>query len=307
MKKFLLFILLGYLAVANSCNLKVLNFDINDSINLTIHSSKKCKGYGVKLKLKDNSAFKFYVNFTPKIVNQAPPFGFSLSDGKEFISLGVDKNIIDSKLDAKLLENSKIYDIKNGFNIYWHISLKNLNELQKITAENIEIRHMDSNKCKILYLSYLSKTRDKPITVDKNKFINFCKSTWVINDSNSLLEELIKISTSNLKSIKEGNNSEILNFIKGTKHKKSNKKSCKIYVDLIDMNSLNPINSNNFTFWVEKINGESYERKFKKSSFKLLKGSYGIKAISKRYSGTSQIINCDGGDYYVTIPVFAHI
>ena len=298
------FLILIGLARANSCNLKLLSFDVNKSINLTLQSDKKCKGYSVAIALKNGKSYNFYVNFSPKIVNQAPPFGFSLSDGKEFVSLGVDKNIIDSKLDAKLLEDSKIENAKGGFVTKWDIYIKELDSLQKIAAKNIEIKHMGKRECKMVYLHYLSKQRSKDVNIDAKRFINFCKKSWIINDKNLLLNQLFKVAT---KDLKDAKNRDILEFINDKPIKSSNKKSCKINIKLINSVNLKPISDRGFSFVVEKINDESYSKIYKKSSFELLKGSYGISVVGNRFSGQSQIINCDGGDYNVTIPLKPHI
>lgn len=308
MKHFMLLLLLINTAVAKNCNLKIVHFDINQSVKLIIQSSKKCKGYGVKLFLKNNSVYSFYVNFTPKITKEAPPFGFSFQlKGEKYHSLGVDKNIIGIKSKVKLLKDSSIKNDKNGFRVYWHISLDNINTLKEISFDNIKLKHTSPKECKRVYLTYLTKPREQNITVKSGKFINFCKSSWSIQDSNSLLNEIFHLTPSNKKNLKKRKNRDILEFISNKHSKNVNQKSCKIYVNLINSHNLQAINSKDFIFLVEKINKEFYKRKFKNSSFEILRGVYGIKAISNRYSGTSQIINCDGGDYYVTIPVFAHI
>ncbi len=302
MRVFVLLLFFAAIAAAKSCNLKLLNFDVNKSINLTLQSDKKCKGYSVAIALKNGKSYNFYVNFTPKIVNQAPPFGFSLFDGKEFISLGVDKNIIDSKLDAKLLEDSKIDTLKSGYSTYWHIYLKNLDALKEINAANIEIRHTGIRECRMVYLNYLTQPREKKVTVKRDEFIDFCRKSWSINDKNSLLSELFRFNKSDL-----NKSSEIFKFMESEAPKKSNKKSCKISIDLVNRNTLYPVDSRGFTFLVEKVNNESFSKVYKKSTFELPKGLYGIRAVERNFSGRSQIINCNGGDLHVTIPVYAHI
>ena len=304
MKAILLLLLLFGSLFANNCKLKVLKFDIDSSLHLTLESNKECKGYGVDLELKDGDKFTFYVNFRPKIVNQAPPFGFSLSNGKGYISLGVDKNIIDSKLDAKLLEDSKIESVKNSSITYWHIYLKELDSLKKITASGVEIKHMGQRECKMVYLNYLTQVRVKEPNVDMGRFINFCKSTWIIDNKDLLLNQLFKMTTKDLKNPK---NRDILEFIKEKPIKKSTKNSCKVTVKLVHAISLQPISDSSFTYIVEKINNESYHKLYKKSSFELLRGSYGISVVGDRFSGQSRLINCEGGDFYVTIPLFPHI
>lgn len=299
----ILILLIDIVLANNSCNLKLLNFDVNRSINLTFHNKKDCKGYILNIEKKDGNIYNIYVNLTSKIINQAPPYGFSISNGDKFYSLGVDKHIRDSKINIKLLEDSKIDTTKYGFNINWHIYLKKINNLKKIIANNIEIEHMKKDKCKIVYLDYLTTPRRGKISITTKEFMKFCSKTWSIIDKNSMLIQLLKFNKNDIE------NQKYKVFLEGKENIKNstNKNSCNIYIDLIDMNTLKPISSNDFIFLVDKINKESYEKEFRRDNFNLLKGIYSIKAVDNNYTGRSKIIDCRGEDYNVTIPLLPNI
>jgi len=250
--------------------------------------------------------FTFYVNFEPKIVNNAPPDGFSVKiQNRHYTSLGVDGNIIEKDLPVCLKSESKIKILKDHILIKWLIRLEDIGKLSKIELPSITIKHPSNDECRFAYNNHLTTPRQKPVFYPFDKFLNFCKSKWIAEEKNKPYIEIFKLSYEDIKKLQKRGDTTLLNFLGFSKQSNhSSKGSCNIHILLYDSKNYEKLNPKKFKFHLEKLNKETYERDFDKDSIDVANGGvYVIRATSGEYSGKSKVIICKGGKYYVAILV----
>ncbi len=242
----------------------------------------------------------------PEIINNAPPCGFSIkAPNGDFISLGVDKNIIERNLPINLSNESKIELTKNSLVIRWVIKTKNINKLSNISIGDITIKHPSYKDCRLTYNNYLSTPkRYKTPAYPFEQFLSFCKSTWKIEKKNGAVKEIFRLSNDDLEKLKREHKEKLLDFL-GFKKIEGRKtgNSCVLHISIVDSKSYRQMPIKNFKLSIEKLNKETFKSDFRGNSIKVFRGLYVIKVKSSKYSGKSAVVNCDKGDYYVYILV----
>ncbi len=296
----------------NTCNAEINNFSLfnfNNTILLETKNNKSCKGFKIKL-LYDKKIFTFYVNFETKLVNNAPPEGFSVkSPGKDYLSLGVDGNIIKRNLPVYLKSKSRIRRLKNGVLVKWLIGVKDLSKISEIEVGNSTLKHPSKEDCRFAYNDYLTTPRLKEfIFYPFDKFINFCKSRWTIEKRGELLKEIFSVSDKDIEKLREKGDIDLLKFMGFLKKKDyMPSKRCKLHILIFDSLNYRTLNTKEFSFHLKKLNKETYERDFKGNIAVVNKGVYVIEVKSNSYFGKSKVVICKGGEYYVAILVRGNI
>ena len=287
------------------CNLQLEGISfVKNSLTFKTKTNKKCEGITIRLSIK-NSSFVFFYNNTDNVVNSAPPCGFSAKFSKEFISLGVDRNIRKVGFDGVWLEPStKVLNSKNNLLIDWHIHFISYPNKISIFAgkEKIGILNKKLKACKKFYLQLLiqprySKVKIKPPFVPYYEFLNFC-----LNKNLPLL-----ITKSDIEHIKSRKKSSLANFLdyEPISPQKETKSSglCSVKFLFFDESSMTTTNFKPSSFIVYKYPKEKYPP-YKTESLKLPKGSYEIEPLLKGYLSKPISIDCySSGFIYVTIPV----
>ena len=280
---------------------------------MNIYSSKRCMGYRVELQTRNKTNAIYRVNFLPKIVDNAPPEGFSVYDSKakEFQSLGVDENLRVLRVSSLYLDPStKIYNKNDGRVVRWRFVMDTPNIVKKITinSENqkITLKKLDSNECGIVY-DYLATQPAYGKEVWEDKVVNFstfndwCINKWQIYQENSLVEKLFDTKD---KSVKNLAIAELLE--RGRNIVKKPSKECQIEVGLLyPSHSIDPLWDGEFV--VRKLNKEPFEIKAKGGRVTVNKGVYVIYILDKNLDGTSEVINCKGGKVHTLVKVNPHI
>ncbi len=315
-----------------SCELKVKKFSLNgDKIKIVTVNRENCAGINMNFDY-DSKKFTFFVNFTPKILKNAPPFGFSKKApfDNDYTSLGVDRHIrrvTDSPIVLNEDTKIKTFESRGKIEISWSFFVKNAKKLSDITIFNdskktVTISRLNKEDCGVIYNSLISKPRyvkrlpRSPEIFPFKKFLSFCSQKWQINDPDELIHEFFGITENDLKTLKDSGRQELVNFLKTLeesdlktkKHYNASGKRCKILVTPVDAIVHEKLGPSWFVFYVEKINKESFEQKFEGPVIELPKGSYIIRAIGNRYNGRSPLVNCYGGENItLAIPVMPNI
>ncbi len=290
----------------NPCNIDVNTFNqTNNTILLETKSNKSCKGFAIKI-VYNRKTFIFYVNFEPKLVNNAPPEGFSVkSPGKDYLSLGVDGNIIERSLPVYLKSESRIRSLENGVLVKWLIGAKDLSKISKIEVGNSTLEHPSKEDCRFAYNDYLTTPRLKEfVFYPFDKFLNFCKYRWTIEKRGALFKEIFSVSDRDIEKLREKGDIDLLKFMGLLRQKNyTPSKKCKIHILIFDSLNYRKLNPQEFSFHLKKLNKETYERDFKGNIAVVNKGVYLIEAKSNGYFGKSKVVICKGGEYYVAILV----
>ncbi len=313
-----------------SCELEVKKFILDGNrLKIITEGSENCTGITVKFD-HGNDWIAFFVNFTPKILKNAPPFGFSkkASFNKGYASLGVDKHIrkiTDSPII--LNEDTKINESNGKIEVSWSFLVKDTQDLSKIAILNdskkiITISRLNKNDCSFIYNNLISEPKyveQLPVSLELfpfKKFLSFCSKKWRINGPDKLIQEIFGVTDDDIKKLKKSGELELVNFLKilkksdlkREKHFKTSGKLCKILITPFDARVHKKLSHFGFVFYAEKINKESFEQEFEVPVIELPKGSYIIRAIGNRYHGTSKLVNCYGGDKItLAIPVMPNI
>lgn len=314
MRKTLVFLLLLFFIAScqpknDTCSVKIKNFGTpNNTIYLKTKNNKNCKGFKINLTY-NKKIFSFYVNFEPRMVNNAPPYGFSAkTPNKDYLSLGVDGNIIERNLPVYLRSESKIEILKDYVLIRWVIKPKDINKISKIEVADTTIKHPSNKDCQLAYNDYLTTPRQKPAFYPFDKFLNFCKSKWLIEREDKPFRMIFRVSSEDIKELQKRGNAALLSFLGFAKQKRRpSKDSCNIHILLYDAKNYKRLSPTGFNFRLKKLNKETYERAFYKDNIAVNKGMYVINALSKNCSGKSKVIICKGGEYYVAILVGSKI
>lgn len=294
----------------STCNIEINSFSLsNNTILLKTKNNKSCKGFKIKL-VYDKRIFTFYVNFEPKLVNDAPPEGFSVKiQGKHYLSFGVDGNIIERNLPVYLKSESRIRSLENGVLVKWVIKVMDISKISKIKIGGTTIEHPSEEDCRFAYNDYLTTPRLKEFAFYPfDKFLNFCKSRWITEKRGALFKEIFSVSDIDIKELRKKGDKNLLKFMGILKQKNyTPSKKCKIHILIFHSLNYRTLNPQEFSFHIKKLNKETYERSFKGSSIVVNKGIYVIEAKSNGYSGKSKAIICKGGEYYVAILVRSNI
>ena len=289
----------------NPCSIEIKKFyTSNNTIFLKTQNDKNCKGFKIKLTY-NKEIFTLYVNFEPKVVNGAPPEGFSIKiPNKDYLSLGVDRNIVERNLPVYLKSNSTIRDLNNRVLIKWAIRVKDINKVSEIEVGNIVIKHLSKKNCRLVYNYYLTMPRiQEPVFYPLERFINLCKSRWIIEKKGTPFREVFNVNKSYIEHLRKKGDKNLLKFLgvlKPKSHLIGN--NCRIHIILLDLRDYKKLNPEEFHFRLKKLNKETYERTFRKNSIIVNKGDvYVIEAMSNNYFGRSSVVVCKGGEYYVAI------
>jgi len=295
MKRWWLIIFFSVLAFAQNCKVEDLTYNLDRNLELKIVVNKECKGLKVDFDYSKKK-YSLYVNFESKIVNGAPPAGFSIKPPNgAFVSLGVDRNIIYRDDNISLQENSKISELKSNILIDLKLKVKNLKSLNSIKTDGFLLTKMSNENCKLVYKNYLLRDYNKAI-YPYSKFKEFCKDKFTIIDNNSKLISFFNLSKKDIKKIKKSRGESL--FFGFSKRKKSSKKMCNVHITLLDSDFKRV--KGEYKYYVEKLNKESFNHTFSSSSFTLPRGVYLVRALANRSYGTNTFI-CNGGDYDVKI------
>ncbi|AEA34564.1 hypothetical protein [Hippea maritima] len=316
MRKSLVFLPLLFFLIScqpkkqNPCNIKTNNFSLsNNTILLETKNNKSCRGFKIKL-IYNKEIFTFYVNFEPKIVNNAPPYGFSVKiPNKDYLSLGVDGNIFERNLPVYLRNESKIEILKDYVLVRWVIKPKDINRISKIEIGNVIIKHPSNKDCQLTYNDYLTTPRQKPTFYPFDKFLNFCKSKWLIERKDKPFRVIFRVSDEDIKELQKRGNVALLSFLGFVKQKtQAFGDRCNIHILLYDSKNYKRLNPTGFRFHLKKLNKEAYEMSFDEESVAVASGGvYVIRTTSSEYWGKSRIIICKKGEYYVAILVRSKI
>ncbi len=282
---------------------------LGNFITITTRVNQRCPGIEATVFYKSGK-YKIYVNLEHGIIKGAPPMGFSIkAPDKEYISLGVDKHIIDTNLPVRLKQDSKITLINNFITVKWRIKAENINYLSQIKIGDTIIKHIPTNECRLIYDSYLTTPRKHKIPAcPVDTFLKFCRTKWMIYKKNSGFKRLFRLTRYDIQKIEKEHNYILLKFLNIYKKEKIQKgKICRIHISLIDLKDYKQIEPAGFSFVLEKINKETFKKTFYKPDMDVFSGTYIVRAISKQYKGTSRLIDCETGDYYVAILLKNHI
>ncbi len=229
----------------NTCNIEINSFSLlNNTILIETKINKSCKGFRIKLTY-NKKIFTFYVNFEPKIVNNAPPEGFSVKmQNTHYLSLGVDGNIIERNLPVYLKRESKIRNSKNSVLVKWTIKAKDISKVSEIKVGNSILKHPSKEDCRFAYNDYLTTPRLKePVFYPFDKFLNFCKSKWTIEKRGALFKEIFSVSDRDIERLREIGDKNLLRFMGLLKQKDyTPSKKCKIYILIFDSKSYRKLN-----------------------------------------------------------------
>ena len=316
----ILFVMESY---AQNCDIMIEKISQNGRLlEMSIQNNLKCPGYRVELETFDKRRIIYRVNFLPKIVDNAPPEGFSVFENqmKDFESVGVDTHLRVIRVSKLYLDPStKIFDKDNSKMVRWRFVMDNPNIIKKIVIniknQKITLRKLDANECGIVY-NYLAtqpaygKGAWEDRLISFNTFNDWCNNRWQIYEKNSLIEKIFDTSSKAIKHLKKDKNwciAELLERGKNiSKHYLKEEGECQIEVGLLyPSHYLDPLWSGEFV--VKKLNKEPFEIKAKGGSVKVNRGVYVIYIIDKYIDGISEVINCKGGKVHVYIAVNPHI
>lgn len=287
------------------CNVELIGFSLSgNTVSLKTKTYKNCKGFKIDL-IYDKKPISFYVNFDSKIVNSAPPYGFSVkTPNKDYLSLGVDGNIVERNSPVYLKSNSKIKILKDHILIRWLIKLEDIGKLSKIKLPGITIKHPSNDECRFAYNNHLTTPREKPVFYPFDKFLSFCRTTWITDEKDKPYIEILRLTDTDIKWLQKRGDKALLNFLGFLKQiNHSSKDRCNIHILLYDARDYKRLNPRGFRFHLKKLNKETYETTFSKDNIVLNKGVYLISIVSKSRSGKSKVITCKGGEYFVAILV----
>lgn len=291
-------------------------------VNVTASSRKSCPGYRLTLTTYDERNITFRVNFTSHIVDNAPPFGFSVrTDGmRDFDSLGVDGHLRVEKVSGLFLDpSSKIETTNDGdFRVRWRIAIQGKNPIRRIEIPakggELTLHPLSGKECGQLYdilatqPAYGSEGADAIPSFEN--FKAWCMEQWVVNKEGVLLQKVLDVGEGTIARLKAMHRDDLAVFLSRgedlSKKPVVSGRECRIRIG-----TLWPGHrvSSEWTgaVIVRKLNKEPYERTVHQQEIHVGPGVYRFKIIDRAGHGISRPVRCRGEAIHVLIPITPHI
>ncbi|GAB6887242.1 hypothetical protein JCM13304A_07400 [Desulfothermus okinawensis JCM 13304] len=293
--------------MVSKCNVSLFEYNITDHVSyFEIGYNKYCKDINIKLTIHSKN-YEFYFNNSMKIKHAAVPYGFSVKTKDGFKSLGVEKNIKKIEVSGLWLSNkTKIYEKDNLIILKWvfegNLKIDRVNILNQIILTKNDVKDCDYVYQEILFEPvYCDKEIKKFKIMDYKEFLDECINQYKFIYKNFKIKKIF-----DLKKIKNKNLSKYLKTKNQDKLNNTNA-SCHVHLILFDRINHKKLDGNDFSYNIEKLNKEKFEKIEKRKNFVLPQGLYVIKAISANYHGTSKPLNCMGRHVYLVIGVIPNI
>lgn len=291
-------------------------------VNVTASSRKSCPGYRLTLTTYDERNITFRVNFTSHIVDNAPPFGFSVrTDGlQDFDSLGVDGHLRVKKVSGIYLDPaSKIETMNDGdFRVRWHIAMQGKNPIRQIVIPakggELTLHPHSGEKCGELYdilaaqPAYGSEGMEAIPSFER--FKAWCMRQWVVRKEGALLQKILDVGEGTIARLKATHRDDLAAFL--SRGEDLSKKpvvsggECRIRIGTLWPG--HRVSSEwSGTVIVRKLNKEPFERKVREKEIRVGPGVYSFAVRDNAVHGTSQPVRCRGEVIHVLIRITPHI
>ena len=315
-----LLITLGRSEEAQACRLDVLKaLHAKNRTEITVRTSVDCPGYRAIVETTDRKRIFYRVNFSPWIVDNAPPMGFSIRtpETKDFESLGVDAHLRESTYNGIALDpKSKIdTDTRNRIRVRWIWKLRKDRRIEKIIFETPDekslLSHPSPEDCGLIHDAaqrapdYGEKDQNEQISFET--FNRWCLRQWRPEIENGLLQIPLDLKGALEAAQKEGRENivTLLQRLNASKpNPVSQAESCRIDVSLLYPN--HRLGEYRDRYTVKRIDGKIYKRDAR-GSITVPKGVYVIELLNDRMHGRSEPIECKGGKIHAKVYAVPHI
>lgn len=288
------------------------------SLTLKLDSDRECPGYRLIAMLKNGEKVIYRANFTPKIVDNAPPMGFSVlfPGADEFESLGVDGHLRHLEyMGMRLSTSTKILDLNNTtIEVRWVWKTRMPEMIEKIavkySSEKFTLMHQSESECATIYDFHLMEpvygnSSDDVLSFDL--FKKWCMGQWQPLQKRGVLRLIMNVPSA-IESARRDGRKDIVKFLsRGRKSESSEGNTCRIEVGLLYRNRLRRVEQNyDGEFVIKKINGEGFERRAR-GYVTVPRGVYVIEILNSHMHGRSVPIDCKGGRIHAFVYVVSHI
>ncbi len=290
----------------------------SNTLSLKLDSDRECPGYRLIAMLKNGKKVIYRANFTSKIVDNAPPMGFSvlLPGADEFESLGVDEHLRQLEyMGIRLSTSTKISDLNDTtIEIKWVWKTRMPEVIEKMavksSSEKIILMRQSESDCATIYDFHLMKPtygKNPDDVLSFERFKKWCMRQWYPLQKSEVIRLIMDVPSA-IETVSRDGRKDIVNFLsRGGKSESSEGNSCRIDVGLLYRNHLRSVEQHyNGEFVVKKINGESFERKAR-GYVTVPKGVYVIEILNSHIHGRSEPIDCKGGRIHAFVYVVSHI
>jgi len=280
-------------------------------INLTLRSGPDCPGYRIRLDTP-NDSIVYRVNFTDRIVENAPPYGFSIkkTDKEEFESLGVDGNLVSVDGNGIRLDPSSRIRIDKDTNatVWWRWHLGSGTDiLCRIRVEAagktvLKLERIDKKSCRKLYDAWILRPRhlrgSKPILrlLSWKRFEKECSRAWSLQASGAVMNKwLLGFDTDRFLK-PAGRFSTPPRDDRNGENARKRSDACTLYLGVVlpdgwvDGTTLR-------SYLLEKLNKERYEKRLEGNEIRIYPGVYRIRLLGAyRSKNPWKNVICNGAE-----------